>query len=451
VLNLKEQTPPSLRDRQPLAFVRKRRGLVILGVVVVVLLGLIARTLVLHRSQNQDRPDFQRGNGGGRPYGNGFQGDAGFNGPVAVTIATAAAGDIPIRLPALGTITPLVTVTVKTQISGQLVQIAFTEGQLVHKGDFLAQVDQRPYKAALEQAEGNLKRDQALLANARLDLKRYEDLLKEDGIPAQQVDTQKATVAQEQGIVQTDEASVEAAKVNLAFTHIVSPATGRAGLRQVDQGNYVTPADANGIVVIAQLQPITAIFPLPEDNVSQISKRLTAGATLPVTAFDRSNKTQLATGKLLTLDNQIDTTTGTIKLKALFDNTDGALFPNQFVNVQLVVDTLHGQVLIPAAAVHRGAPNGVISSFVYLVDTKANRVSVRPVVEGITDGDTIAIAKGLSPGDVVVTEGGDRLRDGAQVLLPGKAPPQPPAGGGWRRGKGRSGNFRMGPGGGGGR
>jgi multidrug efflux system membrane fusion protein len=424
-LNLKEQTPSQQQERQPWAFLRKRRGLVILGVVLLVLLILILRTLT-HRSQSRDA----EGQGGG-----------GFGGPVAVTVATVQSGDIPIRLPALGTITPVVSVTVKTQISGQLIKIAFTEGQLVHQGDYLAQIDPRTYEAALAQSEGNLKRDQALLADAKLDLKRYEELLKQDGISAQQVDTQKAAVAQYTGTVQSDEASVQAAKVNLGYTHIVSPATGRAGLRQVDQGNYVTPADANGIVVITQLQPITAIFPVPEDNVSQISKRLTAGATLPVVAYDRSNSAKLADGKLLTLDNQIDTTTGTVKLKALFDNHDGALFPNQFVNVQLVVDTLHDQVVMPTAAVHRGAPNGVLADFVYKVNTKDSTVSVQTVQLGASDGDQVVVTSGVAAGDVVVTAGGDRLRDGATVLLPGANPkPPPPAGGGnWRRGKGRSG------------
>jgi multidrug efflux system membrane fusion protein len=448
VLNLKEQTPPSVRERQPWAFLRRRKGLVILGVVIVVLLGLMVRTLVRHSSGEEGRPAFQRA--AGAPPDNG-----GFGGPVAVSIATVTSGDIPVRLPALGTITSLATVTVKTQVNGQLQKIAFTEGQLVHEGDFLAQIDPRPYQAALSQAEGNLKRDQAQLANARLDLNRYEELLKQDGIPAQQVDTQKATVAQYTGTVQTDEASVAAARVNLQYTHIVSPATGRVGLRQVDQGNYVTPGDANGIVVITQLQPITAIFVVAEDNVSQISKRVTAGAVLPVIAKDKTNTTMLAEGKLLTMDNQIDTTTGTVKLRALFDNKDGALFPNQFVNVQLVVDTLHDQVLIPSVAVHRGAPNGVPGHFVYLVDTKESTVSVQTVQLGVSDGEQVVVTQGLSAGDVVVTEGGDRLRDGARVQLPGKAPPQMPAGG-WRRGKFRSGQgnrngggFRMGPPGGG--
>lgn len=415
MLNLQEQTPPAvqLRERQP--WIRRRRGLVILIAGVLILVALVMRTLLFHH----ESPN--RGFGGARSFGNG-------GGPVAVAIAKVVSGDIKVRIPALGTVTPLATVTVKTQIAGPLQKIAFTEGQRVRVGDFLAQIDPRPYQAALDQADGNLKHDQALLADARLDLKRYVDLLKQDGIPEQQVDTQKALVAQYVGTVEADQAQLQAARVNLAYTHIVSPVSGRVGLRQVDQGNYVTPSDANGIVVITQLQPISVIFPIPEDNVSEVSRRVTAGATLPVIALDRSNSQKLAEGKLETMDNEIDTTTGTVKLRALFDNKDGALFPNQFVNVQLVVDTLHNQILMPAAAVQRGAPNGVESSFVYLVDRKTSTVSVQPVTLGVADGEEVAVTSGVSVGDTVVTEGGDRLRDGAQVLLPGAPMPRTPFG-----------------------
>jgi multidrug efflux system membrane fusion protein len=432
VLNLQEQTPTvTLREGQP--WVRRRRWVIVTIAAVLVLLAIMVARSVLAPRQGAT------GNVANRAPWARQQNDA--DNPVAVAIATVVSGDIPIRLPALGTIMPLVTVTVKTQVNGQLQKIGFTEGQLVHQGDFLAQIDPRSYQAAFDQADGNLKRDEALLADAKLDLKRYQDLLKQDGISAQQVDTQRALVAQYAGTVEADQAALAAAKVNLQYTHIVSPVTGRAGLRQVDQGNYVTPNDANGIVVITQLQPITAIFPVPEDNVSQISRRLTQGATLPVVAYDRSNSDKLAEGKLLTLDNQIDTTTGTVKLKALFDNQDGALFPNQFVNIQLVVDTLHDQVVMPNAAVHRGAPNGVVTPFVYVVNSKTSTVSVRPVTLGALDGERVAVTAGLGAGDVVVTEGGDRLRDGAQVLLPGAPPPQQQTttGRGW---KGRAGNRR---------
>ncbi|HUN27281.1 MAG TPA: efflux RND transporter periplasmic adaptor subunit [Steroidobacteraceae bacterium] len=336
---------------------------------------------------------------------------------VAVSVATATRGEIRILVPGLGTVTPLATVTVKTQISGQLQTIAFREGELVRKGAFLAQIDPRPYQAALDQNKGNLKRDQAQLAEAKIDLARYVELLKEDSVSAQQVDQQRALVEQYEGTVESDKAQVEAAAVNLDYTHITSPVTGRVGLRQVDQGNYVTPADVNGIVVLTQLQPISVIFPVPEDSVPAIERRLRAGAVLPVEVFDRSNSQKLASGTLLTTDNEIDTTTGTVKLRAIFDNRDGALFPNQFVNVELLEDTLQGELIIPNAAVHRGAPNGVVSTFVYLVRPDST-VAVRPVTLGVADGERVAVTQGLAPGDVVVTEGGDRLRDGAQIILP---------------------------------
>ncbi len=343
--------------------------------------------------------------------------------PVAVAVATASIGDIQVRIPALGTITPLSTVTVRTQISGILQRIAFTEGQLVHQGDLLAQIDPRPYEAAVQQMRGNLRRDQALLADAKLDLKRYDALVKEDSIAAQQLDTQKALVDQYEGTIESDEGQLNTALTNLAFTHIVSPVTGRVGLRQVDQGNYVTPADANGIVVVNQLQPITAIFPIPEDNVPAVVKRIHEGAVLKVEAFDKPNTAKLADGKLLTIDNAIDTTTGTVKLRAQFANSDGALFPNQFVNIELLVDLLQNQIVIPNSAVHKGAPKGVLTNFVYLVNDDST-VSVRPVTLGTVDGDRVAVTEGLKTGERVVTEGGDRLRDGAPVELPGAAPPQ---------------------------
>jgi membrane fusion protein, multidrug efflux system len=359
---------------------------------------------------------------GGGAGGRGGRAGGGANGPVAVTVANVTSGDIAVRIPALGTITPLATVTVKTQVSGILQKIVFQEGQPVHAGDFLAQIDPRPYEAALKQAEGNLKRDQALLADAKLDLKRYEELVKEDSVAVQQLDTQRSLVDQYAGAILADEGTVSSAQVNLAYTHIVSPVTGRVGLRQVDQGNYVTPGDADGIVVVTQLQPITAIFSVPEDNVTAIMQQLNAGSALIAEAYDRTNSTKLSDGKVLTADNQIDTTTGTIKLRALFDNKDGLLFANQFVNIQLVLKTLSDQTIMPGAAVHRGAPSGVVTTFVYLVNTGDSTVAVRPVTLGVTDGEEVAVDKGLAPGDIVVTEGGDRLRDGAPVLLPADTP-----------------------------
>src|SRR5258708_18115308 len=274
--------------------------------------------------------------------------------------------------------------------------------------------------------EGNLKRDQALLANARVDLKRYEGLVKEDSVAEQQLDTQRALVDQLVGTIQADEGQVKTAQVNLVYTHIISPVTGRVGLRQVDQGNYVTPGDTNGIVLINQLQPITVIFSVPEDNVSAVMKRVSTGTTLTVEAFDRTNATKIADGKLLTVDNSIDITTGTFKLRAQFDITDSSLFPTQFVNIQLLQDVLKNQIIMPNAAVRRGAPNGVATTFVYIVNADAT-VNVRPVTLGVVDGERVAVTAGLKAGEVVVTEGGDRLRDGAQVQLPSNAPAPAPA------------------------
>jgi multidrug efflux system membrane fusion protein len=362
------------------------------------------------------------GAGGGRGRGGAGGGP---NSVVAVTVAPVVSGDIEVRIPALGTITPLATVTVRPQVSGILTKIAFQEGQLVKAGQFLAEIDPRPYQAALEQANGNLRRDQALLADAKLDLTRFEELIKEDSVAQQQLDAQRALVDQDIGITESDRAAVKTAQLNLEYTHISSPVTGRVGLRQVDQGNYVTPGDTNGIVVVTELQPISAIFAVPEDNVNTLMKQMQASVALTAEAYDRGNSSKIAEGTVKTVDNQIDTTTGTIKLRAVFDNKDGLLFANQFVNIQLVVNVLHDQIVMPGAAAHRGAPDGVISTFVYLVNTADSTVSVRPITLGVIDGERVAVTKGLQPGDVVVTEGGDRLRDGAAVLLPANTPQHP--------------------------
>jgi multidrug efflux system membrane fusion protein len=387
-----------------MAFIR--RHWVALLVVAVALLLLIALVRFI-----QHKPAVPAPGGPGR---------GGQNGPVSVSVATVTSGDIQLRIPALGTVTPLATVTVRTQINGIMQKILFTEGQTVHQGDSLAQIDPRPYEAALQQMQGNLRRDQALLADAKLDLKRYEGLVKEDSIAQQQLDTQRALVDQYTGTIESDEGQVNTAKVNLLYTHIAAPVTGRVGLRQVDQGNYVTPGDTNGIVVINQLQPITVIFPIPEDNVPALMRALHQGGALTVEAYDRTNSAKLADGKLLTIDNQIDVTTGTVKLRAQFENADGLLFPNQFVNIQLLLERLQNQIIIPSSAVRRGAPNGVVSTFVYVVNPDRT-VKVRPATLGVVDGERVAVTQGLSVGELVVTEGGDRLRDGAQVQLPNAA------------------------------
>jgi membrane fusion protein, multidrug efflux system len=374
----------------------------------VVVLALVGLVLFIRHIQHKSEA---------APSGGSGRGPGGQGGPIPVSIATATTGDIELRIPALGTVTPLATVTVKTQISGILQKIAFTEGQLVHQGEMLGEIDPRPYEAAVQQMEGNLRRDQALLADAKLDLKRYEGLVKEDSIAVQQLDTQRALVDQYEGTIESDQGQLQTAKVNLIYTRIVSPVNGRVGLRQVDQGNYVTPGDANGIVVVNQVQPITVIFPVPEDDVPALAKQVHDGNTLDVAAYDRTNSAKLADGKLLTLDNQIDTTTGTVKLRASFENADGVLFPNQFVNIQLLQEVLKNQIIMPNSAVRRGAPNGVVTTFVYIVNADST-VTVRPITLGVVDGERAAVTKGLAAGEVVVTEGGDRLRDGAKVQLP---------------------------------
>jgi multidrug efflux system membrane fusion protein len=411
VLNDPIYPDQSVAPRGPRAFVRRHRS-ALLSVLIIVLL-MIALIGYIRHQQPRTPPGGGRGGRGGQ------------NAPVAVTVAAAARGDIQLRIPALGTVTPLATVTVRTQISGVMQKILFTEGQLVHQGDSLAQIDPRPYEAALQQAQGNLKRDQALLADAKLDLKRYEGLVKEDSIAAQQLDTQKALVDQYIGTIEADEGQVKTAAVNLIYTHIVSPTTGRVGLRQVDQGNYVTPGDTNGIVVVNQVQPITVIFAIPEDNVSALVRRMHGGPPLAVEAYDRTNSTKLADGTLLTVDNTIDVTTGTVKLRAQFANADEALFPNQFVNIQLLQELVADQIIIPNAAVRRGAPNGVVGTFVYVVNSDRS-VQARPVTLGVADGERVAVTQGLAAGELVVTEGGDRLREGAKVLLPDSVKPATP-------------------------
>ena len=339
-------------------------------------------------------------------------------GPMPVGTAKVEKGDMAIVLSALGTVSPLATVTVKTQIAGQLIDVAFKEGQLVAKGDLVAQIDPRPYQVALAQAEGQLAKDQALLKNAELDLARYKTLVAQNSIARQTLDTQAALVQQNRGTVQADQAQVDTQKLNLTYCRIVAPIGGRVGLRQVDPGNYAQTSDPTGLVVITQLQPISVIFTLPEDNLPAVLRRLNAGAALTVTAFDRTGETKLDTGILQTVDNQIDTTTGTVKLRAVFDNPEQILFPNQFVNVRLLVDTLHDVSIVPTAAIQRGAPG----TFVYVVKPD-DTVAAQPVSLGPSDNQRVSVTKGVEPGQAVVTDGADRLKDGAKVRLAGAGPP----------------------------
>ncbi|MSO76577.1 MAG: MdtA/MuxA family multidrug efflux RND transporter periplasmic adaptor subunit [Alphaproteobacteria bacterium] len=350
-----------------------------------------------------------------RPQTEAPRGRFGAGQPVPVVVAPALREDVPRTLNALGTVTPFAIVTVKTQVAGPLMRIAFEEGQVVAKGDLLAEIDPRPFQHALEQAQGQLARDMALLRNAEVDLARYRTLAEQNSIARQQLDTQLALVQQYQGIVKTDQALVNNAALNLTYCRILAPMGGRVGLRLVDAGNYVQTNDPGGIVVITQVRPITVLFSVPEDNLPLIIKRLQSGSVLPVTAFDRGRKAKLAAGWLTTVDNQMDVATGTVKLKAQFDNADEALFPNQFVNLEIVVDMLSAQTVIPVAAVQRGAPG----TYVYLVKAD-NIVGVQKVELGVQDGQRVAILSGLAPGDRVVVDGVDRLRDGAKIMLPGQ-------------------------------
>jgi membrane fusion protein, multidrug efflux system len=342
--------------------------------------------------------------------------------PMSIVPETVGKGDIGINLNALGTVTSLATVTVRSQISGQLIRIDFKEGDEVKKGDLLAEIDSRPYEATLAQARGQLARDEAMLKGAQVDLTRYQGLAAQNAVPRQTLDTQVALVAQDQGTVEADRATVKSAEVNLQYCRILSPLDGRVGLRQVDQGNYVTPGDANGLVVITQLQPISVLFTVPEDNLQAISKRIQTGAVLPATAYDRSGTNKIADGTLQTFDSQIDPTTGTIKLRAQFSNDTKALYPNQFVNIRLLLDTHKDVTTMPTAGVQRGVPG----TFVYLINADST-VSVRPIKLGVTDGDIVEVSSGLAPGDRIVIDGADKLRDGSKINLRAEAGTGTPA------------------------
>jgi multidrug efflux system membrane fusion protein len=369
------------------------------------LAGLAALAWYLpHRNATQRTASpFGRGPGGGRNT-------------TTVALADAKLADIPIRLEALGTVTPLAVATVHPQVSGVLTDVFYKEGQQVKRGDLLAAIDPRPFQIALDQANGNLERDQAELTSAKVTLERDNALLKQKLIAQQNVDTQLATVQQLEGAVATDRAGVGAAQLNLSYSKITAPIDGRVGLRTVDVGNYVATTGAVGIATITTVTPIDVVFTLPADTVTKIQQRLGAGATLPTTVLDRTRTSVLGQGTFLTLDNQIDPTTGTIRAKARFANEDVALFPSQFVNVQLQVDVIHDAIVVPAAAIRHG-PNG---DYVYVVDAE-QVATMRTVTVGPASDDAVSVATGLNAGERVVTEGGDRLTDGTRVRLPDAA------------------------------
>ncbi len=331
---------------------------------------------------------------------------------VPVIAVPAWKGDMPVFLDGLGSVTAFNTVTIRSRVDGELIKVAFQEGQLVKEGDLLAEIDPRPFQVQLEQAEGELAKDQALARNAKIDLDRYRILFDQDSIPKQQLDTQVSTVNQYEGSLKSDQAQIDNAKLQLVYSRITSPITGRIGLRLVDQGNIVHANDPNGLAVIAQLQPIAILFNIPEDNLPQVMQKLRAGQTLQVQAYDRDLKHKIATGKLLTVDNQIDQTTGTAKFKAVFENKDLSLFPNQFVNARLLVDTRRGVVIIPTAAIQRSPQ----SAFVYVVRQDGTS-EVRQVVIGMTEGEDAAVDSGLKPGEVVVIDGIDKLQQGTRVAV----------------------------------
>jgi len=382
----------------------KKRGLI--WVVFLLIIAGVAGYAVWRAGQPNSGP---RGQGGGGGFGGG-RGAA--LGPVPVVVTKVARSSIPVYLNGLGNVSPYYTVTVKSRVDGQLMKLHFNEGDLVKEGQVLIEIDPRPYQVQLDLAQATLAHDQALVANAKVDLDRYKLLVKTDAIPSQQLDTQAALVAQYEATIKQDQASIDNAKLQLTYSKITAPITGVVGLRLVDPGNIVHAADANGMITITQLQPISVLFTIPEDSLPEVTQKLRAGAHLPADAYNRDMSKKLASGTLVTLDNQIDNTTGTSKLKAVFDNKDNALFPQQFVNIQLLVDTLTNQLVVPNVAVQ----NGQQGTFVYVVDDDS-KVHLKTVQVGITTAASADILGGLSDGDRVVVDGTDRLIEGGLVRV----------------------------------
>ncbi|MBI5523386.1 MAG: MdtA/MuxA family multidrug efflux RND transporter periplasmic adaptor subunit [Desulfarculus sp.] len=330
--------------------------------------------------------------------------------PVPVVAVPAQVSDVDLYIAGLGTVTPLNTVTVRSRVDGHLMEVYFQEGQDVKKGEPLAKIDPRPFEVQLTQAQGQMAKDQALLQNARLDLKRFKELAAQDLIPRQQLDTQEALVRQYEGVVKADQGQIDNARLQITYCHITAPVEGRVGLRLVDPGNMVRASDQGGLLVIAQVRPIAVVFTIAEDSLTQVLEKYRSGGKLPVEAWDREQQRKLAQGHLLTMDNQIDTSTGTVKLKALLPNQGGELFPNQFVNARLLVETLRGAIVVPAAAIQRG-PQGV---YVFVVK-EDQTAAMRKVNLGQTQEGRTVVASGLAPGELVVIDGAERLREGAKV------------------------------------
>lgn len=395
-MNEEYEAPVDPVERSPHA---RRSALIVIAVLVVIAVLAWAMT--------------RGGSGSGQTGGRGGRGRV----AATVGIAKVTATDVPQSLTAIGTVQPIVTATVRPQLSGNIFTINFNEGQVVAKGQLLAQIDPRPYRLALAQAQANLTRDESQLNLARVDLHRYQVLLAQDSIARQQVDTQAATVKQQEGIVAADRAAIGTAKLNLHYTSITAPVAGRIGLRQVDIGNYVSPGDANGIGIITQTDPIDVSFAVPQGNLPGILARRATGAALPATATDQAGQQVIAQGRFLTFDNQIDTTTGTVKAKARFPNPGGTLFPNQFVNVRLLVDTLRNAPTVPVTAVRHGTQG----DFVFVLQGD-HTVKMQTVKQGPSAGANVAILSGLALGQTVITEGADNLEDGSKVVLPGEKP-----------------------------
>jgi multidrug efflux system membrane fusion protein len=375
----------------------------------VLVLGVVAFGVWYYRnSRNASQAATAAAAPGAAAKGKGGSGAGGF--VVPVVVSTAQRGDLPVYFNGLGTVTAFNTVTVRSRVDGQLVSVSFKEGQFVHQGDLLAQIDPRPFQVQLEQAVGQLAKDQAQRKDAEVNFERYKLLFKEGVIPQQQLDTQGALVGQVDGALTSDQSQIDNAKLQLTYSRITAPISGRIGLRLVDAGNIVHASDTNGLLVITQLQPISVIFSLPQDQLPQVNAKLHAGVQLGVDAYDRDDTAKIASGKLETIDNQIDITTGTYKLKSVFTNADNALFPNQFVNVHLLVDTKHNLTIVPAAAIQRG-PQG---TYVYAADTD-NTAKIRIVTIAQATGDSVGLSAGLNSGDRVVIDGLDKLQDGTKI------------------------------------